>query len=452
MKKIVSLIMILALSVSLFSGCGKQESAADTTDKAATTTDTATETTTDNTASDTTSDNSAEAVSIRLVNGKIEIDPQLKAYAELYKEKTGVEVVIESIGGGADIGATLKGYLAADNMPDAFVIGGEGDYNTWKDYLVDLSDQPWVADTDVAYKGADGKVVGFPYAIEGYGIAYNKDLLDKAGIDPATLTSYGAYKAAFEKLDSMKAELGIDAVISMGASVSGGLTWSTGLHNFGTYLSTGLDRNDTSIIDALKAGTTPDRARLDQYAKYVGLLFNYADDYVLKSGSYDEQLALWEDGKTVFIHQGNWIDPNLVADGITFNMGIAPSAFLEETTDGILADAPSWWGVYNGSKNQQAVKDFLTSLATTEEGANCLVTECGMISPYKSTTVEPTTPLAKNLMSWVAAGKTYAWQWSKMPDGFGMNTLGPVFEAFANKAVDEKGFADMVESAIADLK
>lgn len=442
-KKLFATVLVLTLIVSLFAGCGKEEATEEI--KGGTTETTATtETTTDAT--------SNVDISIRLVNGKIEIDQQLKDFATYYKEKTGVEVIIESIGGGADIGATLKGYLAAENMPDLFVLGGEGDYNTWKDYLTDLSSEAWVSDTDVAFVGEDGQVVGFPYAIEGYGITYNKDLLEKAGIDPGTLTSFGAYKDAFEKIDGMKEELGIDAVLSMGASISGGLTWSTGLHNFGSYLATGLDRGDSSLIDGLKEGVTVDRERLDQYASFVDLLFSYSDDYVLKSGSYDEQLALWEDEKTVFIHQGNWIDPNLLTDEITFNVGIAPSAFLVEETDGILADAPSWWGLYKDSKNQQAAKDFLTALATTEEGANCLVAECGMISPFASTTIEPTAPLAKDLMRWVSEGKTYAWQWTKMPDGFGMNTLGPVFEAFATGAVDATGFADMIEAAVSDLQ
>ena len=41
--------------------------------------------------------------SIRLVNGKIEIDSQLKKLAEMYKDETGVDVTIESMGGGIDI-------------------------------------------------------------------------------------------------------------------------------------------------------------------------------------------------------------------------------------------------------------------------------------------------------------------------------------------------------------
>ncbi|ONI38263.1 hypothetical protein AN639_04480 [Candidatus Epulonipiscium fishelsonii] len=393
----------------------------------------------------------SSAKNIHLYNGKIEIDAALKAYAEVYKEQTGIEVVIESIGGGADVMGTLKGYLAADNMPDIFVFNGIGDYDSWKDHFADLANEPWVNDTDVEFIGREGEVVGFPYAIEGYGLTYNKDLLDKAGIDPATLTSYSAYEEAFAKLDGMKEELGIDAVISMAASVAGGMTWSTGAHNFGTYLATGLDPADTSLIDGLNSGTVVDRPRLNQYAKFVDLLFNYSDEYVLISGSYDDQLAFWVDQKAVFIHQGNWIDPNLIKEGITFQAGIAPSAFLEQETDGVLAGAPSWWAVYNESDNLQEAKDFLTALATTEEGAKCLVTDAGMISPFKSTTVLPTAPLAKDLQKWVAAGKTYPWHWANMPDGFDQNNLGPLYELLATEAIDSTMFADMIEATINEI-
>ncbi len=448
-RKVLTMLLAGTMVVTMLAGCGGQTAATETVSTEETKETEAAETT-DETAKTEEATPSAGG-SIRLVNGKIEIDEQLKAFAELYESQTGVHVEIESIGGGADINGTLKGYLAADNMPDLYVFGGVGDYNVWKDHMADLSNEPWAADTDVAFVGDDGKVVGFPYAIEGYGITYNKTLLDQAGIDPATLTNYAAYEAALKKLDGMKDELGIDAVISMGASVAGGLTWSTGNHDFGTYLATGLDRKDTSLIDGLNKGEVVDRARLDQYAKFVDLLFSYSDEYVLKSGNYDEQLALWEDGKTVFIHQGNWIDPNLVADGITFECGMAPLAFLEQDTDGILADAPSWWALYNKSENAQLAKDFLTALGTTEDGYNCLVTECGMISPFTSCTVEPTTPLASNLMTWVTAGKTYAWQWSKMPDGFGMDVLGPIYESLANGTIDAKGFSDMVAVAIEEV-
>ena len=77
--------------------------------------------------------------SIRLVNGKIEVDAQLKKLAEMYKEETGITVEIESMGGGIDIQGTLKGYYQADNMPDIFVNGGSIDFGNWEGMLEDMS-------------------------------------------------------------------------------------------------------------------------------------------------------------------------------------------------------------------------------------------------------------------------------------------------------------------------
>lgn len=445
-KKLLALALAGTMIIASLTGCqskagSSSTSTGSTTEETAATTDNSS-----NTTSDASSSGSKEA--IRIVNGKIEIDKQLKAFAKSYQERTGQEVVIESLGGGVDISGTLKGYLAAGNMPDMYVFGGEGDYQTWKDHMADLSSEPWVAQTDFAFKGEDGNVVGFPYAVEGYGITYNADILKKAGVDPATLTNYDAYKAAFEKIDSMKSELGITAVCSVAAE-SGQMYWSTGNHIFGYYLSLGLDRSDTKYIDMLKEGKVDD-ARLGQFADFVKLLFNYADPTVLISGTYDDQLALWAQGKTAFITQGNWIDPSLPDYNVTFGCGIAPLAFLKEDTPGVLADCPSWWAVYNEGKNIDACKAFLNDLATSQEGQTCLVKDCGMISPYKTCTIQPETPLAVSLKSYVDAGKTYSWQWSKMPEGIAQNALGSVFELYARGDIDKDKFVTMLGSAIAD--
>ena len=151
----------------------------------------------------------ADGDSIRLVNGKIEVDAQLKKLAEMYEKETGTKVEIESMGGGIDIQGTLKGYYQSDNMPDIFVNGSGADFANWTDMLVDMSDQEWASDTDAAYVDESQGTIGFPYTTEAIGLAYNKDILDKAGIDPSTLTSPDAIKEAFETIDSKKDELGL---------------------------------------------------------------------------------------------------------------------------------------------------------------------------------------------------------------------------------------------------
>ena len=155
---------------------------------------------------------------IRVSNLKVEIDAALQEYAAEYSKTAGFNVEAYSVGGGADYSGSVKAELQAGNMPDIFVIEGLGGYNEWKEYIEDLSDTEFAKNTSVAFT-VDGKVYGFPVAVEGFGLAYNKDLLEKAGIDPATLTTTSALKEAFEKLDGMKEELGIDAVVSMATSV-----------------------------------------------------------------------------------------------------------------------------------------------------------------------------------------------------------------------------------------
>ena len=435
---------ILAVS-AILAGCGSGAATNETSASGADTQSSAAETK----AGESKADSKAGEGALRLVNGKIEIDSQLKKVAEKYKEKTGQEVVIESLGGGVDIQGQLKSYKAADNMPDIFVIGGDGDYANWTDSVADLSDSEFAKNTDFAYKDkASGKVVGFPYAVEGYGITYNADILEKAGIDPETLKNYDAFKAAFEKLDSMKSELGLQAVASVAAE-SGQMYWSTGNHLFGYYYTGGLDRGDNKYFDMAMKGEFDDQ-RLSEFADMTALLFKYADPQVLISGTYDDQLALWAQGKTAFITQGNWIDPSLPTYNVTFKAGLLPLAFTKADMTKILADCPSWWCVYKDGKNVDAAKKFLDYLATDPDAQEVLVKEAGMISPYKTSTVEPETPLAVSLKKYVDAGNTSSWAWSNMPEGIAQNKLGLIFESFAKGDMTNDQFVQMMKTTIAD--
>lgn len=451
-KNYLKSLLALGLSVSMLVACGSTggtNSSKATTDSGAKSAASAASTASTAASTATSSAPASNGEAVRLVNGKIEIDKQLQAAAKLFKEKTGHEVVIESMGGGVDIQGQIKSYFAADNMPDMFVIGGDGDYKNWEGKCADLSDCKFAQDTDFGYKDKnDGTLVGFPYAVEGYGITYNADILEKAGIDPASLTSYDAFKAAFEKLDSMKAELGLDAVASVTAE-SGQMFWSTGNHILGYYYSGGLQRGDNSLLDKALAGEF-DKARLTEFADMVELLFKYADQQVLISGTYDDQLAKWAQGKTAFITQGNWVDPSLSQYNVSFKCGIAPLAFTKADMQNVLADCPSWWCVYKDSKNIQVCKDFLDFLATTDEGQTVLVKDAGMISPYKSSKIVPAAPLATSLKTYVDAGKTSSWAWSNMPEGIAQNAFGLVFESFAKGDLDKAGFVEAIQTTLAD--
>ena len=440
MKKPAALLLSLAMALPLAACGGGDTSTADSS----ATGDSATSAST-----------SGEGVTLRLVNGKIEVDAQLKELAELYKQETGVTVEIQSMGGGVDIQSELKNYYQADNMPDIFVNGSDADFNNWVGLLVDLSDQPWVSDTTQAYTDSEGAVLGFPYTTEAIGLAYNADILEKAGVDPSTLTTYSAYKDAFEKIDAMKDELGLTAVVDLGCEATN-LYWSPGNHIFGQYLSAGLDRDDKTYIDLLSDGGQLDKERFTEFANFFKLLIDYSDPTMAVSGTYDEQILQFASGKYAFVTQGSWIgatmtsaDADAYAAAGNFKVGLAPFAFSDkEPIETILTASPSWWSIYNGSEHIEEAKAFLAWCAG-DEAQKILVEEGGFISPFASCTYVASDPFAQTIADYTAAGKTSAWDWMGMIEGVAQNCTGVLFQQFAmgNLTVDQ--FVESMQTQLA---
>lgn len=389
--------------------------------------------------------------SIRLVNGKIEVDAQLKKLAEMYKEETGITVEIESMGGGIDIQGTLKGYYQADNMPDIFVNGGSTDFGNWEGMLEDMSGEAWASDTDAAYVDEEYGTIGFPYTVEAVGLAYNADILEKAEIDPATLTSPDKIEEAFKTLDSKKGDLGLDAVVGYCAEATN-LYWSTGNHLFANYIDGGLDRDDSTYIDMLNDGGKVDEARLTNFAKFVGLLNQYSDPALLVSGTYDQQILNFASGKYAFVTQGSWIGATMISTDAeayesagSFKVGMIPYAF-EDGMDTILTNSPSWWSVFSDGNAEEA-KKFL-QWCSESAAQQVLVEEAGFISPFASCEYVANDPFAQTIVDYQSAGKTSAWHWLSMKEGLAQNYTGQVFNDYAAGNLDTEGYVKTMQQVI----
>ena len=389
---------------------------------------------------------------ITLISNKIEIDAALKSFAAEYEKKTGVKVIIRSFGGETPYVPNITAIFNSGIEPEIFVIEGKAGYDDAKrsGRIVDLSGAPWVKDTDVAYIDPEnGNVIGFPVAIEGWGLGYNTALLAKAGINPKTLTNANAIRTAFEKIDSMKSELGIDAVVSMAAGP--GMTWVTGLHGVNAYLSLGLSPYSATYINMM-LNRQVNNYRLTKFAEYYNMLFRYANRNTLLTGGYDQQLGDFAIGKTVFIHQGNWTDPTFQELGITFEMGYVPHAFLDEDTAGIFVGASSWYMINARSRHIEEAKKFLAAMASTPAGHDYMVNRAGMVPAFKSVTYRPAGQFSMAVQDWARAGKIYAWRQNEMPDGFGMNTLGPIFHQMASGHINVHEFVRLFTNAVANIR
>ena len=394
----------------------------------------------------------AAAGGIRLFNGKIEIAEPLEHAAKAYEEATGKHVEVESLGGGVDLQATLKQYYQAGNMPDIFVFEGAPDLANWTGMVVDMSDQDWAKDTDAGFVSEDG-LVGFPYTTEAIGLAYNKNILDAAGVDPKSITGPESMKAAFEAIDAKKDELGITAVIGYCANATE-LYWSTGQHLFGQYLDAGLDREDTTYFDMMMNEGKLDHDRFTHFAEMVDLFNHYSDPALLVSGNYDMQVSGFAAGKYAFVTQGSWIGSSLTnqykdqyAAAGNFECGYVPYCF-EEGIDTILTNAPSHWAVYKDG-NVADAEAFLNWLAGPD-GQQIMVQEAGCVSPFKSCTVVANDPFAGPVSEYAAAGKTSAWHWMGQPSNMAQDGTGAIFQDFAMGTEDVASFVEAMESVIPD--
>ena len=393
-----------------------------------------------------------KAVEIVLVNNKIEIDGALKAYAELYERETGVKVVVRSFGGEVPYVPNLASIFKAGMEPEIIAFEGISGYTEAENSgrITDLSDEPWAGDTDLAYLSpTDGSVVGFPVSIEGWGLAYNAHLLRKAGVDPMTMVNIEGIKAAFEKIEATKESLGIEAVVSMVAGP--GMTWVTGRHSVNAYLALGLPPESSRLyVDMLLDGKVDSR-RLAYFAEYMELLFSHSVKETLLSGGYDAQIEDFANGRTVFIHQGNWIDPILESKGVDFEMGFVPHAFLPETTDGIFVGVPSFYFVNARSGHVEEAKRFLCHMATTTEGHDFMVNKAGMICPFRSATLRPSGRLSRAVLEWADSGGCFPWLQNCMPESFGTHTLGPIFHRLACGDIDVDEFARLFAFAVGEI-
>jgi ABC-type glycerol-3-phosphate transport system substrate-binding protein len=445
MKKRILALAMAGLMVAGLAGCGSSSSS--TSSSAATSSTSAAEaagSTAEASSTGTTAKSTGKT--LRLVNGKIEVDAQLKDLAKQYEKETGVKVQIESLGGGVDIQGTLKGYYQADNMPDIFVCGGPTDFANWTGKLADLSDQKWVSDTEAAYKDDDGKVIGFPYTTEAIGLAYNADILKKAGVGPDSM------KKAFETIDSKKDELGLTAVVGYCAEATN-LYWSTGNHLFAAYEDEGLKRDDTKYFDMLSKDGSVDAKRMSDYANMIALFNKYSDPDLLVSGTYDQQILNFASGKYAFVTQGSWIGSTMTSDDKEaydkagdFKVGMVPYAF-EEGQDTILTNSPSWWAVYKNDNTEESEK-FLQWCAS-DEGQNILVNKAGFISPFKSCKYVASDPFAQTITDYMKADKTSGWHWLGNKEGLAQNALGVVYQDFASGSIpDAKSFAQTMTQVL----
>lgn len=391
---------------------------------------------------------SGDVKTVTIFQFKTEIVEGLNELAvEFEKEYPNIKLDIQTVGGGADYGASLKTKFASGDAPDIFSNGGYSEMEMWIDKLEDLSDQPWVKDLiplAAEPMTKDGKTYGMPMNLEGFGYIYNKDLFAKAGITELPKT-YTELEAAAKKLK--------DAGITPFANAYQEW-WLIG--NQGISVAFAQQNDVDGFIKGLNEGTESivGNEKFANWARLMQLTVDYGNKNPLTT-DYNTQVTMFANGETAMMQEGNWAQ--VMIDGINpdMNIGVLPMPLSDDPaeSDKLTIGIPANLVINKDSAVKEEAKTFLNWLVTSDMGKEYIVKKFKFI-PALSTieaTPEDMGDIGTELWSYIEQDKIYALQSSKFPDGVAQE-FGSVIQQYIAGKSDVNGWMTNMQSAWDKLK
>ncbi|BBF43180.1 hypothetical protein lbkm_1867 [Lachnospiraceae bacterium KM106-2] len=428
MKKIVTILLCICMVASLLVGCGKNDTKKTESDNGKT------EKTDNTTKKD--DDSDKKATEIYFFNFKPEIADKYEAIAKEYKEKTGVTVKVVTAASG-EYEKKLLGEMEKEDAPTIFQINGPVGYQNWKDSCADLKDTnlyKWLKDKSLAVKGEDGGIYGVPYAVEGYGIIYNKAIMDKyfALKDKAVtiksteeIKNYTTLKQVVEDMTKHKKELGIDGVFAS-TSMKGGeqWRWQTHLASIPIYYEC-KDKDKTGNTVATGLGMDSIQFKYAENFKNVFDLYINNSDVekgLLGGKSVTDSMAEFALGKVAMVQNGNWgwsqvtsVKGYKVKEEDIKMLPIYTGVKGEET-QGICVGTENYFCINSevSEEKQKASIDFLEWLYSSDEGRQHVVKDLGFIAPFTTfgDADKPADPLAKEVIKYQNDKNLVCPQWT----------------------------------------
>ena len=381
------------------------------------------------------------------LNFKPEANDAWQALAKKYTEKTGVEVKVQTAASNT-YEQTLKSEIAKSEAPTLFQVNGPVGYQNWKAYTADMSDtEPYaqLIDQSVALKDGD-KVVGVPYAMETYGLIYNKDILNKyIATDGAKIKSvdeidnFDTLKAVADDMQSKKDELGIQgAFTSAGFDSSSDWRFKTHLANLPLYYEFKED-NITEQPATIKGTYLPEYKQIfDLYLKD-----STTEPTQLSSKTGDDATSEFSLGEAAFYQNGTWAWSDLSKNGMEADsLGMLPIYIGAEGEEnqGLATGSENYWCINDKASDadKQATKDFLKWVITDEAGIESLSSDMGLTTPFKTfSDVESDNPLIQAAVADQNSGKTaVSWNFTMMPSEEWKNQLGSALLEYAQGTGD----------------
>ena len=417
-KKIVSALLVAAMAVTAFAGCGNNgdDGSTQAGGKA------------DKTASG----------KVYMLNFKPETDEAWKALAETYTDQTGVEVNILTAADG-QYNTTLQSEMSKSDMPTIFTVGNTTAAQTWNDYTYDLKDTDLynhLTDKSLVIN-YDNKVAGVANCYECYGIIFNKTILEGyCGMAGAVVKSvdeinnFDTLKKVADdinsRVDEINEALGTDLTEAFAsAGLDDGSSWrfSGHLANMPLYYEFKDDGCDLTAGEAEITGKYLDNFK-NVWDMYVS--DSAADPKTLNSGALNAESEFGM-GEAVFYQNGDWEYANLTNpdNGYTVtaeDLSMMPIYFgVDDANEGLCVVTENYWAVNKIAPQEDidATLEFLNWVITSDEGRDAITNQMGLTAPFDTFTgdYETKNAFAQASNKLMSDGKTsVAWSFNATPN------------------------------------
>lgn len=388
------------------------------------------------------SGSSGDGVVVTIFNSKSEIQSQFEEMAEEYNASHD-GVTLEVYYSSDTVAAHMASKYSSNEPYVLSMVDAKDIYSLGPDHAIDLSDESYVGDTNYAIT-IDDQVLAVPFCIEGRGLMYNADAIEKITgetFDPTKYTTLDAFK---ELIDELKAG-GMEAPCGVMKE-----DWSLAGHFFSEIYEEQEDVN--AFVDSLYAG----EADLANNEKFNSLMDtfdvlrdnNYAADSAIAAERETSEQKL-ASGEIAFMFGGNWDWAVLNEYEPSENMGLMPVP--QNTDDGTnekLVGGGAKYLFIDSSDNvtdeqRQAAKDFLTWLYTEEDGNTFLTETCGVVPAFSSIPVEGLDPLSTSIAEYVEKDALIP-NYDYLPDDH-YSKVGATMQQYLDGKIDRAGLAKAVE-------
>jgi raffinose/stachyose/melibiose transport system substrate-binding protein len=372
---------------------------------------------------------------ITLYQRKAELNDRFEELAEIYEKETGVKV--EVLGASSDNYITsIQGKLTSKQELTIFTIRTGVETEQLKAYLADLSKEPYLSSINTGMElKVDGKVVGIPYGIEGYGFMYNKNLL-KAG-DIKDFEGFEKTLKALKNAGKDPFELSDKGFMLIGHILN---------------IPFALQSDPLAFIARLNKGEVKmaNTREFQDWVRYMVLIREYCGNPL--EITYDQQVANFATGKTAMINQGNWTWPMFEDYKIDFEIGIAPMPV--SGNEKISIGVPNYFAVNSQAPAEEieAGKDFIEWLFTSDIGKEYIVNKLYLVPAMKDIDVGGNLdPLSKIVLEESRKGSALLWTYNYWPNNIVNNFLVPAAQDFfLNKSITGQQFLENLDKAWAD--